>query len=502
MKKNKTDTNAIVEKALKDERFRKQLVTSSFYWFIHIYFPDYLEFPFAEFHKEFIDLLQDLKFNAVIAAFRGSGKSTIVSLAYVIWSMLGKKSKRYIVLCSNTTRQAELLMHSIKSVLETHPLLKKDLGPFFETAEQWNISSLVFRNYDAKIMAISVNESIRGIRYKNRRPDLIILDDVETLDTVRTEENRNKLITWYDRDVVPLGSEQTNMVVVGTIMTAGSLIDTLKNRIEEGVLKGSFRKFPIIDEDGQILWKTRWSNLEAIDNYRREMGIVNRTWETEYLLNDYIKEEQIITHDMIKYYDKLPFGVYPFVRGFIGVDLASSESLTASKTAIVCGYVFRISDEPVLYILPNPLNKRISAPETITQIKLIAESMRDATSTKIYVEDVGYQKAIVQILQKDGFYNTNSYKVLGRDKKTRLEITVHHLNQGRILFPKTGAEDLITQLVRFDFEKFKDLADAYSILVDSVFSEVTKGSDVVAVKFIGKRGVPYDYPKFSYKFPY
>jgi hypothetical protein len=70
-------------------------------------------------------------------------------------------------------------MSNIKAVLRVHDsVLKADLGPFEETAEEWNISSsLVFKDYDTKIMAISVNESVRGISYKNKRPDLIIMDD-------------------------------------------------------------------------------------------------------------------------------------------------------------------------------------------------------------------------------------------------------------------------------------------------------------------------------------
>jgi phage terminase large subunit-like protein len=500
----KSELTAIVDKALVDADFRKELVTNSFYWFLHIYFPDYLEHPSADFHKEMIEILQNLRTTFVCSAFRGSGKSTVVTLAYVLWSMLGTKSKKYIVICSNTARQTEILMHSIKNVLELHPLLKNDLGPFSETAEQWNISSLIFTDYDAKIMGISVNESIRGIKHKNRRPDLIILDDVETLDTARNEDNRDKLLTWFDRDITPLGAEKTNMVVIGTIMTAESLIDTLKTRIESGYLNGTFRKYPIITEDDQILWSSRWPDMASIEEFRKNAGIVNRTWETEYLLNDYIKEDQIITQDMIKYYDDLPFNKYTFMRGYLGVDLASSDSPTASKTAIVRGYMFKVSGEPVLYILPNPVNKRITVPETIDKIKQITDSMKDARSTRVFVEDVGYQKAMIQILKNDGYYNTESYKVMGRDKRTRLEITVHYLSQGKILFPRQGAEDLIRQLIRFDFEKYKDLADAYSILVDSAFTETTKSNNVVAIKSIGRGGrIPYDDgPRFSYQFNY
>ncbi len=500
------NSKLILDKAVSDPIFREALVRENFYWFIHIYFPDYITYPFAKFHKEMVFSLQEIEDNLVIAAFRGSGKSTIVSLAYVIWSMIGKSNKRFVVICSNTSRQAELLMFNIKNTLEIHPLLKDDLGPFSEFSEEWNVSSLVFKKYDAKIMAISVNESVRGIRYKNQRPDLIILDDVETLDSVRTEENRDKLNTWFDRDIIPLGDEKTNIIVIGTIMTTGSLIQTLNERIKLKLLAGSSKRYPIVDEKWKILWPERWKTKRDIENYRKKFGIVDRTWETEYLLNDYVEEDQIVKPEMIKYYDELPFGYAHFLGGYIGVDLAISMKTTASKTAIVAGYAFKIDGKNKLYLLANPVNKRLDSHETIEAIKNLADSMHSGRNTKIFVEDVGYQRSVIETLNNEG-YNANPFEVRGQDKESRLEITLHNLVQGLVLFPKTGCEDLIVQLIRFRLEKFKDLGDAYSIVVIKAFDELNKGPGVIAVpcRSIKNSSNYLDYgdrhgPRFSFEF--
>ena len=93
---NKSEIQFIVDKCVEDETFRRELVKTSLFWFMYIYFPDYLTFPLAEFHKEMIKLVEGNSPTNVIAAFRGSGKSTIISLAYVIWSMIGIKNKRFI----------------------------------------------------------------------------------------------------------------------------------------------------------------------------------------------------------------------------------------------------------------------------------------------------------------------------------------------------------------------------------------------------------------------
>lgn len=385
MKSELNETEIIVDKAVKNKNFRKKLVQKSLYWFLHIYFPDYLTYPLAEFHKEILTLVETNSTNLAVAAFRGSGKSTLVSTAAVIWSMIGFKNKRFIVLISNTARQSEILMANIKAVLESNSVLKADLGPFEETAEEWNISSLVFKDYDTKIMAISVNESVRGIRYKNKRPDLIICDDVETLESVKTEDNREKTITWFDRDIVPLGDESTTLIMVGTIMTGGSLMSTIKTRIELGQLNGVFRKYPIIDDNENILWKSRWPDEASLGKYKLDKGIVERSWQTEYLLNDWISEDQIIKPGMIHMYDEIPFGQYPGSQGFISVDLAISKSDSADKTAILAGYMLRENGQERLYLLPNYVNKKLNYHEALEAIKNMALSMDSGESTHIIV---------------------------------------------------------------------------------------------------------------------
>jgi len=450
---NSNEIQMIVNKAVKYRKFRKDLVQKSL----------------AEFHKEILTLVETNTTNLAIAAFRGSGKSTLVSTAGVIWSMIGFKKKRFIVLISNTARQSEILMSNIKAVLESNDILKADLGPFEETAEEWNISSLVFKDYDTKVMAVSVNESVRGIRYKNKRPDLIICDDVETLDSVKTEENREKLITWFDRDIVPLGDEATTLIMVGTIMTEGSLMHTLKTRIELGQLNGVFRKYPIIDGEGVILWKSRWPNEESLSKYKHDKGIVERSWQTEYLLNDWISEDQIIRPDMITLYDEIPFGQYPGSQGFIAVDLAIAKTDSADKTAILGGYMLRENGQERLYLLPNYINKKLNYHEALEAIKSMARGMDSGEGTNIIVEDVGYQRAMVETLLSEGFHNTVSYQTLGQDKRARLETTVHNLETKRILFPKNSDNILVNQLIRFGFERYDDLADAFSMIATKSF---------------------------------
>ncbi|MFH1142744.1 MAG: terminase family protein, partial [Candidatus Uhrbacteria bacterium] len=175
----------IAEKLLKDKRFRKEVTTSSHYWFFHTYFNEYVKYPTAKFQREMFEISEaETTGLAVITAFRGSGKSTIITLSFPIWAILGKQQRKFVVILSQTQAQAKMHLQNLRTELEANELLRHDLGPFEERNEEWSSGSLVIPKHNARITAMSMEQSIRGIRHGSHRPDLIICDDVEDLASV------------------------------------------------------------------------------------------------------------------------------------------------------------------------------------------------------------------------------------------------------------------------------------------------------------------------------
>jgi hypothetical protein len=65
----------------------------------------------------------------LIVGFRGFGKSTDGSLALPLWAALEKPEQYpFIILVSDSTRQATLNITGIKNELETNALIKQDYG--------------------------------------------------------------------------------------------------------------------------------------------------------------------------------------------------------------------------------------------------------------------------------------------------------------------------------------------------------------------------------------
>ena len=103
-------------KSSADPVTRRAVAKESFFWFFHIYFPHYIKYQTALFQREIIDLLQnDSEQMLAIVAFRGSGKSTIITMAYVLWAILGKQQKKFAIIAGLTQRQARQLFTKHKT---------------------------------------------------------------------------------------------------------------------------------------------------------------------------------------------------------------------------------------------------------------------------------------------------------------------------------------------------------------------------------------------------
>ncbi len=461
------DREKIIDRIAKDQPFRKALCRESFYWFIHTYLSHYVTYAMADFQKEIVGLLQDPRQQMVaFVAFRGSGKSTIATMAYVIWSMIGNPHKKYILLISQTQQLCRQILTNVKQELENNGLLILDFGPFSEEADEWRTNSLVIPQYGTRITAISSSESIRGLRHRQFRPDLVIADDVEDLELVKNKDNREKLWNWLTSEVIPIGDENTKYVFVGNMLHEDSLMMRIKQRILSGEIKGIYREYPLIDDQDRILWPSKFPNIEAV-NVLKNTVASDKAWCREYLLKIISDEDRIICQENIHYYDSLPsFEKFPPREIAIGTDLAISMSESADYTTMISAYITGYGEDLKVYILSPVINKRLGFPETVNELKHLTEMHHVQFKRRpiIYVEKIGYQDSLSQQLNVEGVF-CEPVSIGNLDKRARLSISSPYIKTARILFPHRGAGELIDQIVNFGIEKHDDLVDALTLMI-------------------------------------
>ena len=468
-----------------DRKIRRSLARNSHYWFFCLYLGHYLTYSFAPFHFQMFELTQSTDIPlGVLVAFRGSGKSTILTVSYPIWAITGIQQKKFILLVSQTQNQARLHLASIKRELENNDLLKADVGPFQEISDEWGANSIVIPKFDARITAVSTEQSIRGIRHGQYRPDLIICDDIEDLNSVKTREGRDRTHAWYNGEIVPVGDKNTKVLMIGNLLHEDCLIMRFKKLMEDGKLNGRFLAFPLLSNDNQIAWPAKYPTMDEIEKLKASFS-QESAYYREFLLRIISDEDRLIHPEWLHYYDNLPSAdADDFQYAGIGVDLAISEKESADCTAMVSAYVFGYGEKFKVYILPNPVNKRLNFPVAVEIAVNLSKTVVHGERTELYIEDVGYQKAFIQHLASKNV-PVEGVSVKGQDKRSRLTLVTHLIKQGKVWFPRSGAEELIAQLTGFGTEKHDDLADAFSLLMLKILEKDSEGEPKITVISMG-----------------
>lgn len=461
----------LMERMLHDRQARTAIVRQSHFFFFNFYFPHYIKYRTAPFQREFFSLTERDELKKIfIVAFRGSAKSSIFTMSYPVWAILGQQQKKFVLILCQTCQQAKQHMANLKRELESNELLKNDLGPFEEEGNEWGSVSLVFSRLNARITAASSEQNIRGVRHNQYRPDLIIADDLEDMASIKTKEGRQKTYQWFTGEVIPAGDRDTRIITVGNLLHEDSLLMRLKEDIEKKRMDGVFRSYPIINDQNEILWPGKYPTLESIIEERRKVGN-DIAFEREYCLRIVPDDGQVIYRKWIQHYDKLPPEDGHFFGIFIGVDLAISQKEAADYTGMIFAHVRENKNDAVIYILPYTVNKRLTFPETVELCKQASKNYSHKKDALFIIEEVAYQEALRQQLKSEGMENVEGIKPGTLDKRNRLALTSHLIKTGKVLFPREGCEELINQLVHFGVEKHDDLADAFAMLVNYVEAE-------------------------------
>ncbi len=218
------------------------------------FFPERFSMPFAEnVHGKIFDLIDGPEQKDAIAAPRGWGKTSIVALALMARYILFRLTD-FIVYINKSHDAASLQTENLRRELVTNRYIKAFFGDFrsrdLKKAEFDEVfSKKAWVAYDTLVWPRGSGQQVRGVLFKNSRPGLIVIDDLEDPEMIENEEYRRKQYEWLYADVIKsvprIGPQANTWKIV--------YIDTLKH--EDAVLQ------KLIDSEE---WKSE--RLEACDN--------------------------------------------------------------------------------------------------------------------------------------------------------------------------------------------------------------------------------------------
>lgn len=247
-----------------------------------------------DFHRKIWEYCCSKESFVAIAAPRAHAKSTSVTHAYTLAALLFRE-RQYAIIVSETVSQSVQFLGDLKKEL----IENEDLRSLFGVLElvKDTEEDLICRlegtdesgnSYLFRVQAKGAEQKVRGLKWKSKRPDLIICDDIEGDEAVQNKERRDKFKRWFNGALLPCRSSNGIVRIVGTILHLDSLLEGLmperqlgssrmKHLINDPLVqytnvKTSWKSIKFrahTDDFSQILWKDRWSKQKLIEERAR-----------------------------------------------------------------------------------------------------------------------------------------------------------------------------------------------------------------------------------------
>jgi hypothetical protein len=171
-------------------------------YFIKTYLPHYALVDCAQFQLDFCKMVQnDVLFKGFAEWGRGLAKSVHCNIIIPLKLWI-KGEDVFMCLMSDSKERAQELLADIQAELEGNPLLIHDFGQQ-KCDGDWEIGN--FKTIDQRFigMAFGIKKKVRGVRVKHRRPNLWVIDDLETPDTISNPKRMRKQADQIERDIIP-----------------------------------------------------------------------------------------------------------------------------------------------------------------------------------------------------------------------------------------------------------------------------------------------------------
>jgi hypothetical protein len=426
--------------------------------FVRIFCNSSLTSKTPEFHKELYEIIPNTP-RLVLAAPRGFAKSYIVSRFYPLWLAIMMKKRDIVIISASETLAIEHLRW-IKRELESN----KDLFAFFGRkwiSDKWTENHIILNNAEkVNIRARGAGGQIRGFR-----PDCIILDDIETDESVTSEEQRNKLRDWIFKACINALTPDGQFMMIGTVIHTLCLLNEFLQDDREGWVRRRYRAYVGEQKAGNELWAELWSH-DRLQKQKTDIGTF--AFSSEFLNDPLSNETAPIKDNHIRYYDTLP-NQYSCV---ISVDPAYSDDAKSDyKVASVVAIDPQQNRYLVEYIRTHApigefqnsiINLYIRYKDRITGVGIpnqgVEKSFFDSFSKKCLERRV----IGIPISELSNTFTNTASGVSARNKKSRIIASLQPLfEQGKYYIRKEHIEAK-DELLTIGASRWDDLVDTLS----------------------------------------
>ena len=457
-----------------------------------ICFPKALTRAVPDFHQEIYKTLLNEEYKRVmVAAPRGTAKSTVASLILPLYKITFKQPNEdlFIVIVSESQAQSINFLSRIKYHLDHSENFRAIYGDFSSaTAKRWTGTDVVLKN-GTRIVAVGTGQRVRGFIEGDTRPNVIIVDDFESELNAFTPEGRTKNRKWMTEAVIPSLSDEGRIVMIGTVISEDCFLYWAKDSPAWKTLW-----YSIWDEKEKSIWPERFpkdrilqikSEFESVGNingfYQEYMNIAqspdDAPFKPDYIKLHHYDYERIngqpcLTREVGDEKKIVPVELYS------GVDPASSLSSRADFFVIA---TIGIDADNNKYIV-DIFRERLDPARQPQKIIDIYERYRPK---RMKIETVAYQEALrsatrALMLEKNLYIPGLEKGVKPRNRKSeRLLSLVPAFAKGEFYF---RSQDLTAQQEFLSYPRGKN-----DDIMDAVWTAL-EGSRACRIKQLDPKG--------------
>lgn len=363
-----------------------------------------------------------------IAAPRGHAKSSAGTHAYGLASILFGGSD-HILIISATEKMAIDHLADISMELKENEAILSHFDVQITIDNETELIGKVGGRW-FRVVVRGAEQRVRGIKWRHKRPNLILIDDLEEDEAVQNVERRIKLRDWIDNAVLPLGGDHCKIRALGTILHFDSWLERTMTNGSWHTMR--FSAHAGFDDFSQILWPEKFPERKL--RMIRQLYLDNNNpsgYSQEYLnhpisdIDSYFRTTDFTAMEQ-KHRDS-PKNYY------CGVDLAISKADRANQTAFVIGGV-----DPESYL--NIVDCQCGRWDSLEIIDTMFRIQRQWGIDTFIIEKGSIEKSLGPVINMEmirrGIFLNIVTRAPTKDKMARAQAIRQRMRAGGVRFDK------------------------------------------------------------------
>jgi hypothetical protein len=347
--------------------------------------------PTPRFHREGWDLYASQTQFCGLVAPRGHAKSTAFTHDYCLAAALFRV-EQFIVLVSATEDLAINHLGDIAKELSENGDLREEFGIVSLPIDAKTEIVVRFDDgYECRIVVKGSGQKMRGLKWRGKRPGLIICDDLEEDEQVENRDRRVKFRNWFFRALVPSLRKRGKVRIHGTILHEDSLLNRL---LKDKTWKMLFYKaHESFDDFSNILWPERFDEVTLRE--KRQSFIEQQDaagYSQEYLNDPFDNSDAYLRRDDFIAMSERDYDAPKKIVA--GADFAVSKADRANRTS------FTVAGKCIDNLL-HFTDQYVGRWDTLEWIEVMFDIQKRWNPDVFFVEDGVIWKSISPTLYKE-----------------------------------------------------------------------------------------------------